>query len=195
MKKFTLPCVIFAGGKSSRMGEDKALKSFGQNSLVEYQYRRLCEIFDEVWISAKEDKFSFSAPIIYDTSDIYAPTLAFLDIFARFDAFFAMSVDTPFVDAAIIETLIQEGAAHPAKDAIVAKTDFPHPLIGIYRKSILPTIQKALKKKNYKLNRILQEANTHFVHFSDEEKFLNLNYPHDFTKALKKLKNWLELHR
>ncbi len=191
MKKHSIPCVIFAGGKSSRMGEDKALKPFGQKSLAEYQYRRLREIFAEVWISTKKSKFPFPAPIIYDTSDIYAPTPAFLDIFARFDAFFAISVDAPFVDEDIIGKIVQEGAKYPRKDAIVAKTCFVHPLIGIYRKSILPILRRALAEKNYKLNQILQEADIRFVPFENEEKFSNLNYPHDFEKALQKLQNLL----
>jgi molybdopterin-guanine dinucleotide biosynthesis protein A len=44
-------CVIFAGGKSSRMGEDKSLLPFGTfSSLAEYQYNRLSNIFDIVYI-------------------------------------------------------------------------------------------------------------------------------------------------
>jgi len=36
--------IIFAGGKSSRMGRDKALLPFGgYDTLTEYQYRRLSQ--------------------------------------------------------------------------------------------------------------------------------------------------------
>ncbi len=191
MKRFDLACVIFAGGKSSRMGEDKALKTFGEHSLISYQYKRLSLLFKHVYISAKTDKFDFDAPLILDSSKIYAPTPAFLDIFEQVEEFFALSVDTPFIDQEIIEKIIQEAAKYPDKDAIIAKTNFPHPLIGIYRKSILPHIHQALERQNYKLNQILKKANTHFVHFDDEEKFFNLNYPTDFTQALQKLQNLL----
>jgi len=59
--------IIFAGGKSSRMGRDKALLPFGEYStLCEYQYQRLAKIFETVHISTKEAKFDFDAPLIYD---------------------------------------------------------------------------------------------------------------------------------
>ncbi len=165
------------------MGKDKALLPFKNSTLVRYQYERLLPLFSKVAISAKSDKFDFHAPLILDSSDIFAPTPAFIDIFKRFDEFFALAVDTPFVDEEVLERLYDAATKHPTKDAIVAKTDFPHPLVAIYRKSILPHLQKALEESNYKLNAILQKANTLFVEFDEEEKFFNINYPEDFTKA------------
>ena len=166
------------------MGKDKALLPFNGKSLTQYQYDKLTNIFDKVYISTKDAKFDFEAPLIIDSSPIYAPTPAFLDIFKLTDTFFALSVDTPFVNEAIIEKIIQEAKSYPDKDAYIAKTDFPHPLIGVYNKSITPHIQKAIERENYKLNAILQEANTHFVTFENEEPFFNLNHPEEYQKAL-----------
>lgn len=57
---FKIPCVILCGGKSSRMGEDKALLPFASsNSLTQYQYDRLESYFKNIYISSKIDKFSF----------------------------------------------------------------------------------------------------------------------------------------
>ena len=182
--KYDIPCVIFAGGKSSRMGKDKSLLQFlNGKSLIRYQYDRLSKIFNKVYISSKTPKFDFEAPLILDSSTIYAPTPAFLDIFEYFKEFFAIAVDSPFVDKKVIDTLIQTAKENPKADAIIAKTDFPHPLIGIYRKSILPLLEKAIQEKNYKLNAILRQADTKFVTFDEEEKFFNINYPQDFTRA------------
>ena len=65
---YKMPAVLFAGGRSSRMGQDKALLPFaGFKTLSEYQYRRLSEIFEKVYISSKEDKFDFQADILFDT--------------------------------------------------------------------------------------------------------------------------------
>jgi len=56
-----IPCVIFAGGKSSRMGEDKSLLPFSSfKTLTEFQLSRLSKIFKNVYISTKEkNKFEF----------------------------------------------------------------------------------------------------------------------------------------
>ena len=63
-----IPCVIFAGGKSSRMGEDKALLPFAEfNTLTEFQLTRLKKIFKTVYISCKDKTlFEFDANFIED---------------------------------------------------------------------------------------------------------------------------------
>ena len=47
-------CVILAGGKSSRMGQDKTLLPFGGfETLTHYQASKFSKVFDEVFISSK----------------------------------------------------------------------------------------------------------------------------------------------
>ena len=49
-----IPLIIFAGGKSSRMGEDKALLPFGgYPTLTQFQYIKLRKNFQNIYISAK----------------------------------------------------------------------------------------------------------------------------------------------
>jgi len=186
LRKIDIPCVIFAGGKSSRMGKDKSLLPFKESSLAKFQYERLKDIFNEVYISTKIDKFDFKADLIFDKSEIFAPTVAFEVIFEQFEEFFAISVDTPFIHRKIIEKIVQEAKKNKDFDALIAKTNFPHPLIGVYRKSILTNILNEIKKQNFKLNYILKLSKTKFIDFSDEESFLNINYPKDYEKALEK---------
>ena len=179
-----LPCVIFAGGKSRRMGQDKALLDFGGKPLAHYQYDRLKPLFQKVYISTKDDKFDFEADFIFDRSQIYAPTPTIAQLLETIGDFFAISVDTPFITQKEIDRIFSENGNY---DAIIAKTDFPHPLVGIYKKSLLPLLQKELENENFKLNAILKKANTHYVEFEDEAPFFNCNYPQDFQEALKKL--------
>ncbi|WP_200762832.1 molybdenum cofactor guanylyltransferase MobA [Nitrosophilus alvini] len=188
MSKLDIPCIIFAGGKSSRMGKDKSLLPFaGFSTLSEYQYRRLSKIFNNVYISAKENKFNFAAPLIKDRDSArFAPTFGILSSFESLNSeFFAISVDTPFVDKEVIKKLIEKAKLHPKKDAVIARTKSgTHPLIGIYRPSIAPKIKELAQKKNFKLNYLLKISNTLFVDFEDEEKFLNLNRPEDYNRAI-----------
>jgi len=73
---FQIPCVIFAGGKSSRMGEDKSLLPFGSfSTLTEFQLNRLQKMFKNIYISCKKSsKFDFNADFIEDISQnsVYA---------------------------------------------------------------------------------------------------------------------------
>ena len=185
-----IPCIIFAGGKSSRMGEDKSLLPFaGFNTLVEFQYSRLSKIFKTVHISCKDRiKFDFSASFIEDikTDGVFAPTAGFIAVFKELqdDSFFALSVDAPFVGKKEIQKIID--ADRQNSDATIAKTEFgTQPMCGIYHRSLEKEFIKMLKEDNHKLGLLLKFSNTTFVNFDDEKPFLNLNHPHEYQEALK----------
>jgi len=185
----TIPCVIFAGGRSSRMGEDKALLPFASfPTLTEYQYSRLSKIFKNVYISCKDSsKFSFSAHFIEDIEpELYAPTAGFVAAFEELsnESFFAISVDAPFINEAVIKKILQED--DKSFDATIAKTDEGiQPLCGIYHRTLEAKFKKMIQENNHKLGFLLKESNTHYSYFQDTNIFLNMNHPEDYTKACK----------
>ncbi len=189
---FDLPCVIFAGGKSSRMGRDKALLPFGgQTSLARYQYERLRPFFSSVHLSVdRPDKFDFDADLIVDTvAQIYAPTVGFVSAFRALDAerLFILSVDTPFVGPGEIEALLAHDDGRC--DAVVARTrEGRHPLCGIYRRSLLPSFETMLETGSHRLGKLLDTCRTVDVRFDDGRAFANLNRPGDYLDALARLK-------
>ncbi|MFT7860930.1 MAG: molybdenum cofactor guanylyltransferase MobA [Sulfurimonas sp.] len=186
---FAIPCVIFAGGKSSRMGGDKALLPFANHdTLTQYQYTRLSQFFSDLYISCKtKEKFHFQANFIEDRNqELFAPTTAFISIFQtlKVERFFALSVDTPFIDQKIIKTLIdQDDDSYDATVAIV--NDKVQPLCGIYHRSLLEKFLEMEKNDIHKLGFLLKNSNVKFLHFYDQEKFLNLNNKEEYKKALK----------
>ena len=186
---FEIPCVIFAGGKSSRMGKDKALLPFGGfDTLTEFQLKRLQKIFKKVYISCKsKEKFNLDAHYIEDVAsdDVYAPTTGFIAIFdaLKEDAFFALSVDAPFVDEDIISKLIIEDSKE--LDACIAQTNSGiQPMCGIYHHSLQNSFVKMLQEDNHKLGFLLKNSNTKFIHFEEDKNFLNLNNPTQYQEAL-----------
>ena len=185
-----IPCVIFAGGKSSRMGEDKSLLPFdGFDTLTEYQLNKLSKIFKNVYISCKsKDKFDFSANFIEDvkTDNVYAPTAGFIAIFEilKCKNIFVISVDSPFIDVNVINKLMDEHKNNT--DATIAKTaSGMQPMCGIYNKSLLNKFKTMLQEDNHKLGFLLKKSNTNFIDFKNEKLFLNLNNPNDYQQALK----------
>ena len=185
---FDLTCIIFAGGKSSRMGRDKSLLPFaGFPTLTQYQYDRLQKLFKRVCISAKEaDKFMFDADVIPDTVEtgIFAPTAGFVSVFEHLDdeRVFVLSVDAPFVEAEQIASLI--AADCDDVDAVIAKTDSgSHPMCGIYHRSLAPHFTRMLREDNHRLGQLLGQSHTRYVCFDDEIPFANLNHPHEYQEA------------
>ena len=180
--------VLFAGGKSSRMGEDKSLLPFGgYESLSEYQYRRLAKIFGSVYISTKVEKFDFEAPLILDRFPESSPLVALVSLFDAIpqEECFILSVDAPFVSKEVIATLYRSRQLGNY-DAIIAQSPGGvQPLCGIYRRSILPYARAMLAEGRHKLNSMLKSADTHFVTFEKETPFANINYPHEYRAAFK----------
>ncbi|WP_201352255.1 molybdenum cofactor guanylyltransferase MobA [Hydrogenimonas urashimensis] len=187
--RFPIPCVIFAGGKSSRMGRDKALLPFGgYDTLAEYQYRRLSVCFPTIYISAKGNKFPFEAPLIPDNKgkDLYAPTLGLQAAFERLQSdFFVLSVDTPFVEEKEIAE-IYEAYRREERDAVIARSPSGiHPMCGIYTVKMIPKLKKMMEQGIHRLNHLLKNSDTLFVDFSEEEPFYNINTPQQYEAVIR----------
>jgi len=184
-----IPCILFAGGKSSRMGEDKALLPFGGfSTLTEFQLEKLQKIFKTVYISCKnKNKFKFQARFIedLDSQDTYAPTAGFIASFTtlKCEKIFVISVDTPFISASEIHILIENDNKNLDASIATLKNKI-QPMCGVYHISLLQGFQSMMETHNHKLGFLLQNANTSFVNFEDETTFLNLNSPDEYKKAL-----------
>lgn len=188
---FPLPCVLFAGGKSSRMGEDKSLLPFGGfPTLTQYQLERLAPLFHSLYISTKSaDKFDFQANFILDPIEVdYAPTAGFVSAFRTLmeDRIMVLSVDTPFIDKHVFQTLIDADCGE--HDAIIAKTaEGSHPLCGIYHRSLFNEFERMLCDGDHRLGKLLASSKTLYIDFSDDTPFANLNHPHEYQEALERL--------
>ncbi len=187
---YQFEAVILAGGRSSRMGRDKALLPFANySSLTQYQYQRLLPLFKRVSISTKDRKFSFDAPLILDKKDESSPLIALETILStiKSDIVFILGVDLPFVGEDIIKSLVEVYNQNSKSKAIISKSSQGvEPLCAIYTKSLLPKIKKAIKANNHRLQDLLNSESI-LVDFKDSEAFMNLNNPQIYQKALSRL--------
>ncbi|MEA1879120.1 MAG: molybdenum cofactor guanylyltransferase MobA [Campylobacterota bacterium] len=192
--KYPIPAVIFAGGKSSRMGKDKALLPFkAYPTLSEFQYYRLTELFQTVYLSSKEHKFNFSCNIIEDVYKQSSPLVGIISVLEtlKTDAVFILSVDAPLVDKEVINMLyltklaLDDSNAH--YDAIIAQSpNGLEPLCGIYTSHILTRAKQHLEANNHKLHTLLKVSKIKLVHFDDSIPFSNLNTPEQYKAILKR---------
>ncbi|MDP1784505.1 MAG: NTP transferase domain-containing protein, partial [Sulfuricurvum sp.] len=144
------------------------------------------KLFADVHLSAKSrEKFKFNPPVIEDPAlSDFAPTAGFVAAFHALDRerIFVLSVDTPFVGEEVIQALIAADAPH--YDAVISKTPSgTHPMVGIYHISLLSELCRMLREGDHRLGKLLGSSQTHYVHFDNEEYFINLNHPHEYEAA------------
>lgn len=180
-------CVILAGGKSSRMGCDKALLPFGGfPTLTHYQFDKFSKLFTNVFISSKFDKFEPKLPIIKDINEHdFSPMLALFSVLSNFDneSVFIISADMPFVTNECIRTLYQYKSDF---DMVVAKDDeHTHSLCGFFHSSLAQKIDELYKKDEHKIGSLQNFCPFKVVNFKDSKQFFNVNYPDEYQIALK----------
>ncbi|EMH08606.1 hypothetical protein HMPREF1411_01232 [Helicobacter pylori GAM250AFi] len=188
-----IPCVLLAGGKSSRftindVPINKALmplKSYP--SLLEYQYSRLLKLFKQVIISAKKS-YALNAPYLLEKeSDLFSPLFGIHNAFLTLQTpyIFFIAIDTPLVSFESIKVLcgIQNFSVVYAKSPTKE-----HYLISLWHQSILNALNYALKTQDYRLSNLIKNASSTAIHFDKEEEFLNLNTLKDYELAVQILK-------
>ncbi|PAF52402.1 molybdenum cofactor guanylyltransferase MobA [Helicobacter sp. 13S00477-4] len=183
-------CVILAGGKSSRMGRNKALLPFGnEESLIKYQYQKMSHIFKNVFISTKDKSdFDIKAHFLYEKDKIFSPLIGIENAFknSKSEQIFFITTDTPFVKICSIEVLCY---FEKKCDIVCACTSGKsHYLIGLWDRSSVSFVTKALENHLYKIGDLVKVMDIGYVYFEDEDEFFNLNTPQDYIKALDLLK-------
>lgn len=186
-----IPCVIVAGGKSSRMGRDKALLPFGKfATLTQYQLARLEDDFISLHVSCKNsEKFDFKASFIEDTKEFeeFSPLVGLYAILKEFSSAVAiLSVDTPFVNKEIFEKLYERLDAQT--DVVIARSPFgTHQMCGIYKPCIVSAIKSQIEQNNHKIRALFESLHVAYVDFEKDEPFLNLNHLSEYENAKKLL--------
>lgn len=188
-----IPCVLLAGGKSSRFITDniqinKALMPFESYfSLLEHQYTRFLKLFKKVIISAKKS-YELNAPYFLEReSDLFSPLFGIYNAFLTLQTpyIFFIPIDTPLVSFESIKAL----CGIKKFSVIYAKSPTKeHYLISLWHQNTLNALSYALKTQNYRLSDLVKNTSSVAIHFNQEEEFLNLNTLKDYELAVQILK-------
>jgi molybdopterin-guanine dinucleotide biosynthesis protein A len=185
MTPFTI--AILAGGKSSRMGQNKALLDMGGKALLQIMLERLKSLEAEIFLIANDSETyqQFKLPIIPDKiSDkaalggIYTALLH-----SKTEACFVLACDMPLIEA----KLLRHMADSITEDALALVPRFhqhPQALHSLYKKSCLKPLETALSQNQLKIRQFFDSINIQY--FEDYKtidpnglSFTNLNTPQD----------------
>lgn len=180
--------IILAGGKSLRMGSDKAFVQLNKKTLLERAIELIQPFCDLLLISSnnqEHDKFGYE--IIPDEIKNCGPIGGIYSCLKHSsnDWNMVLSVDSAFVEPEFVRYLISE---IDNSDALVPfHKKGKEPLIALYHKNSLAQIEKMLKSGDFKMHNLLDSLNTKFVDTQNwvencPQLFLNLNRPEDLKE-------------
>ena len=183
--------VILAGGKSLRMGSDKALLPFQGARFLEAIHRRMAELFEEVIVvTGAPGQYEFlpcrRVPDLYEGAGALAGIHSGLR-HSGTDLVFVAACDMPHLNGELVRHLcgLAEGA-----DVVVPEGEKGiEPLHAVYRKSALPAIEKALRDGERRVVSFFDRVAVRRVGLPEVsrldpslEAFRNINTPEDYYR-------------
>ena len=181
---------ILAGGKSSRMGKNKALLEFESDTFIGHAVKEFSG--HEIIISASGQKEyeKLPAKIVTDENKDIGPIEGIRQILkaASEDYVFICACDMPFITGRIAD-YIAEFISSDYDCYVITDEDRMHPLCAIYSKRVLPVIEKLIAEGEHKLRLILENSRTKFISLENtnfEKKIVrNVNTKEEYRELKK----------
>jgi molybdopterin-guanine dinucleotide biosynthesis protein A len=164
---------VLAGGRSSRLGQDKALLPWNREgnsrTLLDHAIVRLKQVCNTVSICADRDDLGRTEAVIPDALPGSGPLggiVAALEQSATEWNIF-LAVDLPLLPVEVLEVLIAH--VHPTEQNAASTGEhivcvipqlegLPQPLCGLYRRILAPGLRRALEAGNLKIMTALRET-------------------------------------
>ena len=141
---------MLAGGRSSRLGRDKALLEIGGRSLLERVAEAVREAAGSVTLVGNPELYGrLGYEVIPDPVAGAGPLAGIAAALERSRAEWNLVVacDLPEITAGFLSALLYRAAASPADCCLPAgPSGLPEPLCAAYRKRCLPAIRSALDR-------------------------------------------------
>lgn len=198
--------LVLAGGRSRRMGRDKAILAYQEGvPHVRRTADLLADVCERVFVSCRADQagenenpvlasLPSSVGRIPDTFEIGGPLNGILSALATFPdaAFLVVACDLPFLSAEALATLVAE--RDPGNPMTVfenpARDNFLEPLCAIYEPSYSAQARAAMTQGLTCPTKIANALDVKRLSpgGADAARFLdNANHPEDFQKAVSTL--------
>jgi molybdenum cofactor guanylyltransferase len=162
--------VLLLGGGSRRFGSPKALALLAGETLAERAWRLLGEACDERLALGKPPLPALPFPVASDGIEAQAPIAGVVAGLrtAATDVVVALPVDCPLLEAGDLRAL-----AAACRDVAVPQTG---PLPGAYRRTALPTLERALAEGRLALREAIAGLDVAQVEL-EPERLANVNTP------------------
>jgi len=185
--------IILAGGKSQRLGMDKALLEIEGQPLIGWVLERMHRLSEDL-IIVTNDPTPYAHLAARLVLDVYPGQGALIGLHAglraaRHPLALAVACDMPFLDLNLLRYMILLGRGH---DVVVPRVGgYPEPLHALYRvKRCLPAIERVLDGGQFKMTSFFPHVRVRYVEehevdiFDPEHlSFFNINTLEDWQRG------------
>lgn len=190
-EKNTLYGLVLAGGKSRRMGKDKALLCRGEQSQLAYVVRLVQDHVDRVFVSTRADqqdeteRARFEQIIDrYQDMGPVAGILSAMDEYPEVD-WLVLACDLPNVDATTISFLLERRSpSHPFTAFLSSHDDLPEPLCAVYAAHSADIVRGFVDEGIHCPRKMLIRSDTLLLEQPDPSSLDNINTPNDLLGSV-----------
>jgi molybdopterin-guanine dinucleotide biosynthesis protein A len=188
-----LAVFVLAGGKSRRMGTDKACLRLGGETLLDRAVKLAATVADEVRIVGDAKKLAGFARMV--TEDIYRERGPLGGIHAALSGTpselnLMLAVDMPLLEPRFLTYLIAQARESGAIVTVPNAGGGFQPLCAVYRREFAAVAEESLRAGKNKIDALFSKVNTRIIGEDDLERtgfslemFRNLNTPEDLERA------------
>jgi len=189
--------IVLCGGKSSRMGAPKALLPFGPELMLQRVVRLLRQAVEPIVVVAAADQELPELPadviVVRDRREYRGPLEGIAGGLAALppdcEAAYATGCDVPFLEPRFVRRVLE---LLGDDDVAVPRTEgFYHPLAAVYRRSVLPHVERLLADDRLRAADLFDLVPTREVSAAELSEvdpklatLRNLNLPEEYQAAL-----------
>ena len=187
-----LTAFVLAGGKSTRMGRDKAFLPWQGGTLLSHALQLAASVTPNLRIVGDLEKFSNFGAVI---EDIYAERGPLGGIHAALssstsDLNLMLAVDLPFIEPRFLHFLAGLAQAANAIVTLPRASGQFQPLCAVYQREFLQAADLALQAGENKIGALFSRLNTRVIEEAEftragfsPDMFRNLNTPEEWNQA------------
>jgi molybdopterin-guanine dinucleotide biosynthesis protein A len=184
---------ILAGGKSTRMGADKAFVLLDGRTLLERALDLAHSVTPDVRIVGDPAKFAQFGPTVEDIFPNCGPLGGIHTALrsSRTELNMVLAVDVPFVSTALLQYLIKRARRFASAEVTVAHSGGNwQPLCAVYRRNFADAAEQSLRAGHYKIDKLFAATSTQTIAEEElkaagfpPEMFRNLNTREELAEA------------
>ncbi|WP_414624245.1 molybdenum cofactor guanylyltransferase [Calothrix sp. CCY 0018] len=186
----SIAALILAGGKSSRMGRDKALVPYQGKPMLQRVYQVAAECTQQVyvltpWIERYQNILPSDCNYLVETQPGKGPVNGLSEGFEQISAdwILLLACDLPLLDVEIIKSWINKLPQIPTSTLalIPQRSDIWEPMCGFYRKEVKTELDTFLKKGKRSFQELLSGIEVEVLEVDEKVDLmlLNCNSPGD----------------